>query len=282
MHTYRDVMDAQFEETSIDPYYQDPDAGFTLYKGNTLELLPEMNSEQFEMVFADPPYFLSDDGITCQNGEMVSVNKGRWDRSEGIQANHEFNEKWLSATQDLLTPNGSLWVSGTQHIIWSLGFALQTLDYKILNDIAWFKVNPPPNLSCRYFTHGTETLIWAAKNHDAKHTFNYERMKEMNGGKQMKNLWEIMSPRKDEKKHGKHPTQKPIKLLNRIVLAASEPGDTILDPFCGSSTTGLAAVQNGRNYIGIDQSEEYLDLSIDRFEDLEVNVEQLELDETGS
>jgi site-specific DNA-methyltransferase (adenine-specific) len=275
-------MDAQFEETSIDPYYQDPDAGFTLYKGNTLELLPEMNAEQFEMVFADPPYFLSDDGITCQNGEMVSVNKGRWDRSEGIQANHEFNEKWLSATQDLLTPNGSLWVSGTQHIIWSLGFALQTLDYKILNDIAWFKVNPPPNLSCRYFTHGTETLIWAAKSHDAKHTFNYERMKEMNGGKQMKNLWEIMSPRKDEKKHGKHPTQKPIKLLNRIVLAASEPGDTILDPFCGSSTTGLAAVQNGRNYIGIDQSEEYLDLSIDRFEDLELDVEQLELDETGS
>lgn len=282
MNTYRDVMDAQFEETSIDPYYQDPDAGFTLYKGNTLELLPEMNSEQFEMVFADPPYFLSDDGITCQNGEMVSVNKGRWDRSEGIQANHEFNEKWLSATQDLLTPNGSLWVSGTQHIIWSLGFALQTLDYKILNDIAWFKVNPPPNLSCRYFTHGTETLIWAAKSHDAKHTFNYERMKEMNGGKQMKNLWEIMSPRKDEKKHGKHPTQKPIKLLNRIVLAASEPGDTILDPFCGSSTTGLAAVQNGRNYIGIDQSEEYLDLSIDRFEDLDLDVEQLELDETGS
>jgi site-specific DNA-methyltransferase (adenine-specific) len=275
-------MDAHFDETSIDPYYQDPDAGFTLYKGNTLELLPEMNSEQFEMVFADPPYFLSDDGITCQNGEMVSVNKGRWDRSEGIQANHEFNEKWLSATQDLLTPNGSLWVSGTQHIIWSLGFALQTLDYKILNDIAWFKVNPPPNLSCRYFTHGTETLIWAAKDHDAKHTFNYERMKEMNGGKQMKNLWEIMSPRKDEKKHGKHPTQKPIKLLNRIVLAASEPGDTILDPFCGSSTTGLAAVQNGRNYIGIDQSEEYLDLSIDRFEDLELDIEQLELDETGS
>ena len=279
----RDVMDALFEEEStVEPYYSDDETGFTLYKANSLELLPKLQDEQFEMVFADPPYFLSNDGITCQNGEMVSVNKGRWDRSEGIEANHQFNERWLEAAQSLLTPNGSLWVSGTQHVIYSLGFALQTLDYKILNDIAWFKVNPPPNLSCRYFTHGTETLIWAAKDHDAKHTFNYETMKEMNGGKQMKNLWNIMSPRKAEKEHGKHPTQKPMKLLNRIVLAASDPGDTILDPFCGSSTTGLAAVKNGRRFIGIDQEEEYLDLSIKRFESLEIEPEQLELDETGT
>lgn len=266
------------DDVDVDPYYSDSDAGFALYRADALELLPKLETEQFEMIFADPPYFLSNDGITCESGEMVSVNKGRWDRSEGIEANHEFNVKWLEAAQDLLAPNGSIWVSGTQHIIWSLGFALQTLDYKILNDIAWFKVNPPPNLSCRYFTHGTETLIWAARDHEAKHTFNYERMKEMNGGKQMKNLWNIMSPRKAEKKHGKHPTQKPVKLLNRIVLAASEPGDVILDPFCGSSTTGIAAIRNGRKYIGIDQEEEYLDISIDRFEDLELESEQLELD----
>jgi len=271
-------MKARFdEEATPDPYYHDPDFGFTLYQGNSLELLGDMHDEQFDMIFADPPYFLSNDGVTCQNGEMVSVNKGRWDRSEGMEANHEFNMTWLESAQDLLKQDASLWVSGTQHIIYSLGFALQMLDYKILNDIAWFKVNPPPNLSCRYFTHGTETLIWAAKNHDAKYTFNYERMKEMNGGKQMKNLWKIMSPRKAEKEQGKHPTQKPMKLLNRIVLAASNPGDVILDPFCGSSTTGLAAVQNGRRYIGIDQSEEYLDLSIDRFEAMDVEPEQLKL-----
>jgi len=271
-------MHLQFEQDAgIDPYYADDDGQFTLYKADALEFLPELSDEQFDMVFADPPYFLSDDGITCESGEMVSVNKGRWDRSEGIQANHEFNVRWLSAVQDLLTPDGSLWVSGTQHIIWSLGFALQTLDYKILNDIAWFKVNPPPNLSCRYFTHGTETLIWAARDHESKHTFNYEQMKEMNGGKQMKNLWKIMSPRKAEKKHGKHPTQKPLKLLDRIVLAASEPGDLVLDPFCGSSTTGIAAVENDRRYVGIDQSEEFLDLSVDRYRDLEAEVEQLEL-----
>jgi site-specific DNA-methyltransferase (adenine-specific) len=269
------------DEVDVEPYYHHP-RGFTLLKGNSLELLEDLPSEQFDMIFADPPYFLSNDGVTCQNGEMVSVNKGRWDRSEGIEANHQFNERWLDAAQDLLKPNASLWVSGTQHIIYSLGFALQTLDYKILNDIAWFKVNPPPNLSCRYFTHGTETLIWAAKNHDAKHTFNYEKMKEMNGGKQMKNLWNIMSPRKAEKEHGKHPTQKPMKLLNRIVLAASDPGDLILDPFCGSSTTGLAAVKNGRRYLGIDQSEEYLDLSIARFEDLDEELDsqpELEMDQ---
>jgi site-specific DNA-methyltransferase (adenine-specific) len=273
-------MEARFdEEATADPYYHDPEFGFTLYQGNSLELLGDMQDEQFDMIFADPPYFLSNDGVTCQNGEMVSVNKGRWDRSEGMEANHEFNMTWLESAQDLLKQDASLWVSGTQHIIYSLGFALQMLDYKILNDIAWFKVNPPPNLSCRYFTHGTETLIWAAKDHDAKYTFNYERMKEMNGGKQMKNLWKIMSPRKAEKEQGKHPTQKPMKLLNRIVLAASNPGDVILDPFCGSSTTGLAAVQNGRRYIGIDQDEEYLDLSIDRFEAMDIEPEQLELDQ---
>ena len=250
-----------------EPYYSD-DRGVTLYQADSLELLSQMESEQFDMIFADPPYFLSNDGVTCKSGKMVSVNKGRWDRSKGVEGNHAFNLQWLGECQRLLKPNGTIWVSGTFHVIYSLGFAMQTLGYKILNDIAWFKVNPPPNLSCRYFTHGTETIIWAAKDDDSRYTFNYKTMKEMNGNKQMKNLWNIMSPRKAEKKHGKHPTQKPIKLLDRIVLAASDEGDRILDPFCGSSTTGLAAVEHGRHYVGIDQSEEYLDLSIKRLQDL--------------
>lgn len=263
-------MEAKKLETpqvDLTPYYSH-ERGFTLLQGDSLELLEAMEPEQFDMIFADPPYFLSNGGVTCKSGKMVSVNKGRWDRSKGVEGNHEFNMRWLAACQRLLTPNGTIWVSGTHHVIYSLGFAIQKLGYKILNDIAWFKVNPPPNLSCRYFTHGTETVIWAARDDDSKYTFNYKDMKEMNGGKQMKNLWNIMSPRKAEKKHGKHPTQKPLKLLNRIVLAASNEGDRILDPFCGSSTTGIAAVEVGREYVGIDQSDEYLDLSINRFKDL--------------
>ncbi|RAL24892.1 site-specific DNA-methyltransferase [Lujinxingia litoralis] len=257
---------AQERAAVLSPYYEH-DGGVTLYKGDSLELLEAMEPEQFDMIFADPPYFLSNDGVTCKSGRMVSVNKGRWDRSQGVEENHAFNLRWLQACQRLLKPNGTMWVSGTHHVIFSIGFAMQSLGFKILNDIAWFKVNPPPNLSCRYFTHGTETVIWAGRDHDTRHTFNYKVMKEMNGGKQMKNLWNIMAPRKGEKEHGKHPTQKPIALLDRIVQAASNEGDLILDPFCGSSTTGVAALKNKRRYVGLDQNEEYLDLSIRRFSD---------------
>jgi len=246
------------------PYYKSPE--FTLFKGDSLELMRGMADAQFDMIFADPPYFLSNGGMTCKSGRMVSVDKGRWDRSQGAQANHEFNMSWLAECQRLLKPNGTMWVSGTHHVIYSIGFAMQLLDFKILNDIAWFKVNPPPNLSCRYFTHGTETILWAAKNHKTKHTFNYAEMKEENGGKQMKNLWSIMSPRKSEKTFGKHPTQKPMELLSRIVRSSTDAGAHILDPFSGSGTTGVAAVTAGRTYVGLDMSDEYLDLSIRRFE----------------
>jgi len=264
---HRDVMQPALKVESFDAYYQNPD--FTLFQGDSLEILEAMEPEQFDMIFADPPYFLSNGGTTCKSGRMVSVDKGRWDRSQGIEANHAFNVRWMAACQRLLKPNGTIWISGTHHVIYSIGFALQSLDFKILNDIAWFKVNPPPNLSCRYFTHGTETILWAARDHKSKHTFNYKDMKEENGGKQMKNLWSIMSPRKAEKLEGKHPTQKPIELLRRIVRASTDEGALILDPFSGSGTTGVAASQEGRRYVGIDQSTEYLDLSIRRFEAIE-------------
>lgn len=256
------------QESFPAPYYAN-DRGVTLYQGDSLQLLEELEPESFDMVFADPPYFLSNDGVTCKSGRMVSVNKGRWDRSQGVVDNHEFNLRWLAACQRLLKPDGTIWVSGTHHVIFSIGFAMQSLGFKILNDIAWFKVNPPPNLSCRYFTHGTETILWASRDTKARHTFNYAEMKEDNGGKQMKNLWSITPPRKAEKAHGKHPTQKPLALLDRIVRAASDPGDLILDPFCGSGTTGVAAVAEGRRFVGIEQSPEYLDLTIRRVEDVE-------------
>lgn len=257
---------ALFEE-SIEPYYHDGES-FRLFHADSLELLESMEEESVDMIFADPPYFLSNDGVTCKSGKMVSVNKGDWDRSNGVEQNHAFNLQWLESCQRVLKPHGSIFVSGTHHVIFSIGFAMQQLGFKILNDITWFKINPPPNLSCRYFTHSTETILWAGRNEDTKHTFNYQVMKEMNGGKQMKSLWNILSPRKAEKVHGKHPTQKPIELLDRIVQAASDEGDWVLDPFTGSSTTGLAAARLGRNFVGIDQEREYLDVSAARYEDL--------------
>ncbi len=247
------------------PYFKDEDCTFFLFQDDCLEFLPLLQNNSINMIFADPPYFLSNGGFTCHAGKVASVNKGKWDVSKGLKETHEFNLKWLKACQDVLTENGTIWVSGTQHIIFSIGYAMQELGFKILNDIAWDKVNPPPNLSCRYFTHATETIIWAAKNKQSKHRFNYELMKGMNNNKQMKSIWPITAPGWEEKTFGKHPTQKPLALLERIILASTRKGDIVLDPFSGSATTGLATYKYGRNYIGIELEKEYLDLSIKRF-----------------
>ncbi len=216
------------------------------------------------MIFADPPYFLSNNGITCHAGRMVSVNKGEWDRSRGSDENHAFNRAWLQACQRVLKPNGTIWVSGTSHVIHSVGFAMQQLGFKLLNDISWVKPNPPPNLSCRYFTHATETIIWAAKNSRSRHTFNYARMKEIAGGKQMKSVWSILPPDKSEKRLGKHPTQKPVALLERILLAASNEADLVLDPFLGGGTTAIASVRVSRAVLGIEFDSNSLALALAR------------------
>src|SRR5271165_1719433 len=223
------------------PVFNDDKHHIRLYQGDCLALLALLPESSVELIFADPPYFLSNGGITCHAGRMVSVNKGDWDKSRGLDANHDFNRSWLAACQRVLKPNGSIWVSGTAHIIHSVGFAMQQLGFKLLNDISWVKPNPPPNLSCRYFTHATETIIWAAKNTKSKHTFHYRAMKEAAGGKQMKSVWEIYPPFKQEKLFGKHPTQKPVALLERILLSSTNVGDLVLDPFSGSGTTLLAA-----------------------------------------
>lgn len=242
--------------------------GIWLYDANCLEMMDILIGKYqrglFDMIFADPPYFLSNGGITCHAGKMVKVDKGQWDKSNGPELNHEFNTAWLSRCQRLLNPNGTIWVSGTQHIIFSIGYAMQQLGMKILNDITWEKPNPPPNLSCRYFTHSTETIIWAAKNDKSKHCFNYEKTREMNYGKQMKTVWTIPAPNGEEKEFGKHPTQKPVALLERIILASTNEGDFILDPFSGSSTTGVAAIKQNRRFVGIELEPEFLSLSIMR------------------
>ena len=256
-----------FCNIGIEPYYEDKERFIKLFHGDCLQLLPQFPRNSIDVIFADPPYFLSNGGITCHAGRMVKVNKGDWDVSHGIEESHKFNLAWLSECQQVLTKNGVIWVSGTAHIIFSVGFAMQQLGFKILNDIIWFKPNASPNLSCRYFTHSTETVIWAAKNKKSKHTFNYKLMKQLSNGKQMRNLWEISPPQPKEKAHGKHPTQKPLKLLERILLASTNEGDVLLDPFNGSGSTGIAALRLGRKYIGIEVSEEYLDLTIKRLED---------------
>jgi site-specific DNA-methyltransferase (adenine-specific) len=256
------------------PYYEKP--GFVLYNDDSLKVLEQLPENSVDMIFADPPYNLSNGGFSVHAGRMVSVNKGDWDKSKGFKDDYDFHFKWLEAARRVLKPGGSLWVSGTYHSIYQCGHALQALGYHILNDIAWFKPNAAPNLSCRFFTASHETLIWARKDKNGKHTFNYNAMKngEWNGDflkkpeMQMRSVWAIGTPKPDEKKFGKHPTQKPQELLRRIVLASTNKGDTIIDPFAGSSTTGLAAILADRKFIGIDTEKKFLDLSIKRFEDL--------------
>jgi site-specific DNA-methyltransferase (adenine-specific) len=246
------------------PVFHDPKHHIKIYQGDCLEILAAIPEDCVDLIFADPPYFLSNDGITCHAGRMVSVNKGEWDRSKGADGNHEFNRAWLAACQRVLKPHGTIWVSGTAHIIHSVGFAMQQLGFKLLNDISWVKPNPPPNLACRYFTHATETLIWAAKNKKSKHTFNYKLMKELAGGKQMKSVWQIPAPDRDEKRFGKHPTQKPVALLERILLAASNEGDLVLDPFMGSGTTVVAALQSRRMAVAVERENLSVQLALMR------------------
>jgi site-specific DNA-methyltransferase (adenine-specific) len=251
----------------MSPAFHDRKHHIEIFQGDCREILAAMPSDSVDLIFADPPYFLSNGGITCHAGKMVSVNKGAWDKSQGAESNHQFNRDWLHACQRVLKPNGSIWVSGTAHVIHSVGFAMQQLDFKLLNDVSWVKPNPPPNLSCRYFTHATETIIWAAKNKKSRHTFNYKLMKEWNAGKQMKSVWAIYPPATWEKKFGKHPAQKPLALLERILMASSNEGDLVLDPFLGSGTTAVAAQRTGRHFIGLEAETQWLNVTRKRLEE---------------
>ncbi|MHB9057010.1 MAG: DNA-methyltransferase [Paludibacteraceae bacterium] len=219
---------------------------------------------KFDMIFADPPYFLSNDGISVQSGKMVSVNKGEWDRSNGFEKDNEFNLNCLKACKEHLTDNGTIWISGTFHNIFSVAQMLTELGFKILNCITWAKTNPPPNLSCRYFTHSTEFILWARKSKKSSHYYNYELMKQINGGTQMRDVWNLPAIAPWEKSCGKHPTQKPLALLTRIILASTQKNAWVLDPFTGSSTTGIAANLVNRKFLGIDREEEFLTISKNR------------------
>lgn len=261
----------RFFSKQVRPYFESED--YQLFSGDTMELLSKLKKESIDVIFADPPYFLSNDGITCQGGKMVSVNKGDWDKIKNqnhlVKEKHAFNRKWIKLSKRILKPNGTIWISGTFHNIYSVGMALEQEGFKIINNITWQKTNPPPNLACRCFTHSTETILWAKKDDKkARHFFNYQRMKEINDGKQMKDVWTGSLTKKSEKSFGKHPTQKPQYLLERIIMASAQKGEVVLDPFCGSGTTGVEALKQDCKFIGIDNNEEYLDITKQRLEEV--------------
>ena len=252
----------------IAPYYKSPSHDFNLLHGDTFELLPQFNFK-FDMIFADPPYFLSNGGISIQSGKVVCVDKGEWDKGMPQEEINQFNQEWISLCREKLKDNGTIWISGTYHNIFSVANALTSLGFKILNVITWAKTNPPPNVSCRYFTYSTEFIIWARKSEKVAHYYNYELMKQINGGKQMRDVWLMPAIAPWEKKCGKHPTQKPISVLARIIMASTKHGTWILDPFAGSSTTGIAANLLGRRFLGIEREQEFVEISKARREEIE-------------
>ena len=248
-------------QSNLVPYYQTGQKNFTLYQGDCMKVIEQLSDNSLDAIFADPPYFLSNGGISVQSGKQVCVDKGAWDKGGTPEHIYQFNKQWLSLCRPKLKDNGTIWISGTHHNIFVVQRCLQELGYKILNVVTWQKSDPPPNLSCRYFNFSTELVIWARKHEKKPHKFNYETMKQLNGGSQMTDVWRIPAVGMWEKTCGKHPTQKALRLLYRIVLASTNEGDTILDPFAGSSTTGIAANLLGRNFIGIEQDKSFIELS---------------------
>jgi site-specific DNA-methyltransferase (adenine-specific) len=259
---------------------------WSLVHGDCVDALESLRPHSIDVVFADPPYLLSNGGTTCQSGRRASVDKGGWDASRGTASDHAFQQRWLRAVRRVLKPSGTIWVSGTQHVIFSIGFAMQELGYHLLNTVTWYKPNASPNLACRFFTHSTEILLWASptKARPLAHRFNYQAMKAANGGKQMRDLWEIWeapaaggeqvvwsvpTPGPREKVHGRHPTQKPIALLERVLAASAAEGHLVLDPFSGSGTTGVAALRAGCRFLGIERDRSFLDLAAHRLRDAE-------------
>lgn len=257
-----------------------------LILSDCIAAMNKLPAESVDLIFADPPYNLSNDGFSCHAGRRVSVNKGKWDKSKGIDADFQFHFDWIEACKRLLKPHGSLWVSGTYHSIYACGFALQKQKWHVLNEISWYKPNAAPNLACRMFAASHETLIWARKDKNAKHVFNYQAMKNLDWGndfikkpnRQMRSVWAINTPAAKEKVHGKHPTQKPEELLRRIILSSSQEKGLVLDPFCGSATTGVVALRHNRCFVGIDNHQEYLDkFAIPRLTDVkQVKYEVIE------
>lgn len=245
----------------MEQYYNDN--GFLLYHGDTVEILESLN-RKVDMIFADPPYFLSKGFTMRAKGRVKCFDKGIWDKARPLEEINQFNMSWLSKCRNILKDNGTIWVSGTYHNISSVSNCLMELGYKILNIIVWNKPDAPLTLSDSHFNFSAEYIIWARKYKDKRHFYNIELMKYINGGKRMSDVWNLPTTGLWEKTCGKHPTQKPLRLMYRIIMSSTQSGETILDPFAGSCTTGIAANLLGRTFIGIDQDARFLDLGIKR------------------
>src|SRR5699024_11207805 len=242
-----------------------------LYQGDSFKLLKKLEEKSVDLVFADPPYYLSSNGITNSGGKMVSVNKGEWDASLNLKEKHKYNRKWIRLCKNVMKDDATIWISGTLHNIYSIGLALEEEGFKILNNITWQKTNPPPNLGCTNFTHSTETILWAKKDtKTSKHYFDYQKMKTLNNDKQMKDVWTGGLTPGNEKKYGKHPTQRPLYIIERIIEASAKEGDIILDPFIGSGTTPDASKKLMRKFIGFDISKKYLSIAEERIKNMNV------------
>lgn len=249
---------------------------FKLISSDAIEAINLMENASVDFIFADPPYFLSNGGFTVKSGKAASVNKGDWDRSQGFESEINFHESWIVECLRVLKPNGTIAVSGTYHSIYKCGYLLQKLDCRIINDISWFKPNGAPALAGRNFTASHETILWASKGKTVKHTFNYDTSRNWDAandliyrqGKQMRSVWSIPTSPKREKTFGNHPTQKPLELMKRLIALCTAEGDTVLDPFCGSGTTGVACALLNRSFIGLDIVPEYIELSRTRINDV--------------
>lgn len=244
--------------------WESPLSASRLYRGDHLAFLGALEDASVDCIWTDPPYFLSNGGSTCVAGRRAPVAKGDWDASQGLTADHAFNQAWIVECARVLKPTGTLWVSGTHHVYLSVGMAMMEAGFRILNDIIWEKPNPPPNLGCRCFTHSTELILWgtrAKKGGRDKYLYNYAEMKAENGGRQMKNVWRLSAPGKEEKTHGRHPTQKPVALVARCIAASTAPGQLVVDPFSGSGTTAVAALGLGRRFYGSELDPDYAALA---------------------
>jgi site-specific DNA-methyltransferase (adenine-specific) len=259
-------------ESETKYYFQNKEC--SLIDDDTFHALTLIKPRSIDLIFADPPYLLSGGGISCKSGKQVICDKGSWDKPLNIKEKIAFHRRWIHLCKRVLKDDGSIMISSTLHSVYAIGVALEMEGFSIINNIIWEKTNPAPNLACRCLTHSTETVIWARKifanGKKGKHTFNYQKMKQINNGKQMKDFWSFeyedevfvsSTTPKREKQFGYHPTQKPLALLDRIIKCATNENDLVLDPFCGSGTTGVACLNNKRRFIGIDNDISYLAIS---------------------
>ncbi len=259
----------------------------TIIAGDCIEVMRSLPAESIDLIFADPPYNLQLRGeLHRPDNSRVDAVTDAWDQFSSFAAYDEFTRDWLSAARRLLKPNGAIWAIGSYHNVFRMGAELQNQGFWILNDVVWRKSNPMPNFRGKRLTNAHETLIWAAKAEASKYTFNYEALKSLNEGVQMRSDWVLPicnggERLKDENGDKAHPTQKPESLLHRVLLATTNPGDVVLDPFFGTGTTGAVAKMLGREFIGIEREESYRKVATARIDKIrKFDKEALEI--TGS